>query len=71
MGGLCNKCQHMREVLTGKGSRFLRCGLSDTNNRYAKYPPLPVMRCGGYQPGEPPPPDGTRRLPDHPQASEK
>jgi hypothetical protein len=39
----------MREVVTPKGSRFLLCQLSQTNPAYPKYPPLPVVRCDGYQ----------------------
>jgi hypothetical protein len=38
----------MREVVTPKGSRFLLCQLSQTNPNYRKYPPQPVVRCGGY-----------------------
>jgi len=40
----------MREVVTPKGSRFLLCQLSKTEPAYLKYPPQPVVRCGGYQP---------------------
>jgi putative acetyltransferase len=38
----------MREVSTAR-SRFLLCELSVTNGNYPKYPPQPVVRCGGYQ----------------------
>lgn len=71
MGGLCEKCQHMRSVVTGKGSRFLRCSLSETNKRYLKYPPLPVMHCEGFLPEEPLPPDENLRRRGHPRASGK
>jgi hypothetical protein len=40
----------MREVITPKGSRFLLCQLSRINPAFPKYPPQPVVRCGGYQP---------------------
>src|SRR5437660_1469107 len=49
---LCETCQLMREVLTPKGSRFLLCQLSMTNPDYPKYPPQPIVRCEGYQPGD-------------------
>jgi hypothetical protein len=39
----------MREIVSGKGSRFLLCELSQADPRFAKYPPQPVIRCEGYQ----------------------
>ena len=47
---LCASCNLMREIATPKGSRFLLCQLSQTNPRFRKYPPQPVVRCTGYQP---------------------
>ena len=47
---LCETCRHMRVVRTAR-SRFLLCGLSATDAAYPKYPPQPVVRCGGYRPG--------------------
>ena len=47
--GLCDDCQHTKEVVSGKGSRFFYCRRSETDERYAKYPALPVRRCGGYE----------------------
>jgi hypothetical protein len=38
----------MREIVSGKGSRFLLCQLSQTDAAFPKYPPQPVIRCGGY-----------------------
>src|SRR5947209_4933883 len=46
---LCETCALMREINTPKGSRFLLCQLSQTHPNYPKYPPQPVVRCGGYQ----------------------
>ncbi len=46
---LCQSCTHCKEIVTGKGSRFLLCQLSQTDSRYSKYPPQPVVRCGGYE----------------------
>lgn len=54
--GLCSSCLHKREIVSGKGSRFLYCLRADTEARYRKYPPLPVLRCAGYQEGPLPPP---------------
>ena len=45
---LCETCHHMREVVSGKGSRFLLCELSKTNSRFPKYPVQPVVRCEEY-----------------------
>jgi len=49
---LCETCARVREVVTPKRSRFLLCQLSQTNPTYPKYPPQPVVRCGGYRPRE-------------------
>ena len=38
----------MREVISGKGSRFLFCEVSQTDPRLKKYPPQPIVRCLGY-----------------------
>jgi putative acetyltransferase len=40
----------MRPVITLRGSRFLLCQLSTTDQSYPKYPPQPVLRCSGYGP---------------------
>jgi hypothetical protein len=45
---LCESCIHKRDVFSGKGSRFLLCELSQTDQRFPKYPPQPVVKCGGY-----------------------
>ena len=45
---ICESCANVREVRTAR-SRFLLCGLARTNAAYPKYPPQPVVRCGGYQ----------------------
>jgi hypothetical protein len=46
---LCETCASVREVVTPKGSRFLLCQLSSTDQAYPKYPPQPVVRCDGYK----------------------
>lgn len=47
-GSLCQTCDHMREIQSGKGSLFLLCRLSQSDARYRKYPPQPVLRCDGH-----------------------
>jgi hypothetical protein len=47
--GLCRTCMWSRLILTGRGSAFWRCGRSDTDVRYPKYPPLPVRSCEGHE----------------------
>ena len=50
---LCESCQNMREVRTAR-SRFLLCELSVANDDYPKYPPQPILRCGGFKPKDQP-----------------
>lgn len=45
---LCERCQQKRVVVSGKGSRFLMCQLSQQDRRFPKYPPQPVIKCSGY-----------------------
>lgn len=45
---LCNTCEHVREIVSGKGSRFLLCGLAQLDPRFPKYPRQPVVRCEGH-----------------------
>lgn len=47
-GSLCLTCCHVREVVSARGSRFLLCRKSQEDERYAKYPPQPVIRCVGF-----------------------
>jgi hypothetical protein len=47
--GLCATCIHTRIIRSERGSRFLRCGLSDEDPRFPKYPRLPVLTCDGWQ----------------------
>jgi hypothetical protein len=35
-------------ITSAKGSSFLRCSLSDSDERFAKYPRLPVLKCLGF-----------------------
>ena len=47
--GLCGLCAHARLNTTRRGSTFLRCGLAATDDRYRKYPTLPVLACPGFR----------------------
>jgi hypothetical protein len=46
--GICSNCRHAELIRSGRGSTFVLCGLSRTDPRFPKYPPLPVLRCAGY-----------------------
>ena len=46
---LCEFCSHMREIISGTGSRFVLCQLSQTDNRFPKYRPQPLVRCEGHE----------------------
>ncbi len=48
--GLCAGCAHAQSVVSSRGSEFLLCGRSKADPRYAKYPPLPVRSCPGFEP---------------------
>lgn len=52
--GLCGACRHAREIVSGKGSRFVLCERSQTDAAFPRYPRLPVIACTGYEPGSPP-----------------
>lgn len=47
--GLCAECQHGREVVSSKGSRFWLCRRSEHDPRFPKYPRLPKRSCFGYE----------------------
>ena len=49
--GLCLACVHRRVVANRRGSRFYLCEKSKEDPRFPKYPPLPVLRCAGFEPG--------------------
>lgn len=49
---LCETCRHRKEIISGTGSRFLLCQLSQADRRFPKYPPQPVGKCVGYEESE-------------------
>lgn len=51
--GLCASCQWVRIVKNRRGSVFYRCQRADTDPRFVRYPPLPVLQCPGYDRGGP------------------
>jgi len=51
--GLCDSCRHQRVVKNTRGSVFSMCERSKTDERFPKYPRLPVLKCIGFEPDEP------------------
>ena len=49
--GLCLTCRHAKRIETPR-SVFHLCGLAAVDPRFAKYPSLPVIECGGYERSE-------------------
>lgn len=47
--GLCDTCAHQKLIRTGRGSVFSMCLRSKTDERFPKYPRIPVERCPGYE----------------------
>lgn len=52
--GLCATCRWVRIVTNRRGSLFYRCLRADTDARFKRYPPLPVLECPGYDRRDPP-----------------
>ncbi|MFN8180078.1 MAG: hypothetical protein U0167_19250 [bacterium] len=50
--GLCARCRHARSIASRRGSEFLLCERSRTDPRFARYPPLPVRECPGFESAE-------------------
>jgi GNAT superfamily N-acetyltransferase len=48
--GLCTGCAWCRIVESDRGSRFYRCGRSDSDPRFPRFPRLPVLSCYGFEP---------------------
>lgn len=49
--GLCAQCAHL-QLVHSKTSTFVRCGLSDRDEGFLRYPPLPVRLCPGFVPDQ-------------------
>lgn len=52
VNGLCDSCEHQKLVPNTRGSVFSLCMRSKTDPTYRRYPPVPVLRCPGYEPRE-------------------
>ena len=48
--GLCDSCRHQRVVRNTRGSVFSLCQRSREDDRYPRYPRLPVLICPGHEP---------------------
>jgi hypothetical protein len=48
--GLCDRCRHQRLVPNTRGSVFSLCERSKTDERFPRYPRLPVLDCVGFEP---------------------
>ena len=47
--GLCADCEHMRRIVSDRGSAFYLCAKALTEPEFPKYPRLPVIQCRGYR----------------------
>jgi hypothetical protein len=50
--GLCATCRHCRQVRSAR-SAFYLCERARQDERYRKYPVLPVRHCPGFEEGKP------------------
>jgi hypothetical protein len=57
--GLCAACRHARRIESQRGSVFLLCERAREDPTFMKYPPLPVLECGGFEVPERATPPGT------------
>ena len=48
--GLCATCTHAQKIVSDRGSEFWLCRRGLTEPEFPKYPKLPVVRCGGFEP---------------------
>jgi hypothetical protein len=48
--GLCVSCIHSRKITSARDSVFFLCQLGFTDDRFPKYPRLPVLTCSGFTP---------------------
>ena len=47
--GLCASCVHAHTQKSARGSVFWRCARAESDPRFLRYPPLPVVRCPGHE----------------------
>ena len=46
--GLCATCRHMKMICSDRDAIFYLCQRAYTDDRFRKYPALPVLQCVGY-----------------------
>jgi len=51
--GLCSICNRASTLVGAKGVTFWRCGESDSDAAFRRYPTLPVEDCARFEPGSP------------------
>jgi hypothetical protein len=47
--GLCDSCAHQQLVPNTRGSVFSLCLRSRSDERYPRYPRVPVLACAGHE----------------------
>jgi hypothetical protein len=47
--GLCADCLYAQQIESMRGSMFYLCERSASDQRFQKYPSLPVTQCFGHQ----------------------
>lgn len=47
--GLCDSCAHQKLIANTRGSVFSMCLRARTDERYPKYPRIPVGACPGWE----------------------
>jgi hypothetical protein len=47
--GLCTSCRHAAVVPSDRHAEYLLCERSKTDDRFPRYPRLPVRVCDGYR----------------------
>ncbi len=48
--GLCDACAHHLVQRSARGGVFHRCARADDDDRFPRYPPIPVASCSGFEP---------------------
>jgi hypothetical protein len=51
--GFCSICNRASTLIGAEGNTFWRCGRSDTDATFRRYPSLPIEDCKGFEPGSP------------------
>jgi hypothetical protein len=47
--GLCDHCRHQKLIGNTRGSTFSMCERSKVDDRFPKYPRIPVGECPGFE----------------------